>query len=64
MDNDPAIYRLRLSDRSIERVTSLKGVRRSFSDMGWWTGVTPDGSPMVLRDTSIEEIYALDFSGR
>jgi Tol biopolymer transport system component len=61
MDNDPAIYRLRLSDRSIERVTSLNGVRRSFSDMGWWMGITPDGSPMVLRDTSIEEVYAMGF---
>lgn len=62
IDNDPAIYRLRLSDRSIERITSLKDVRRSFGDMGWWMGLTPDGSPMVLRDTSIAEIYALDFS--
>lgn len=59
--DDPAIYRLRLSDRSIERVTGLKDVRRSFGDMGWWMGLTPDGSPMVLRDTSISEIYALDF---
>jgi hypothetical protein len=32
--------------------------------MGWWMGVTPDGSPMVLRDTSIEEIYALKLGVR
>jgi eukaryotic-like serine/threonine-protein kinase len=64
MDNDPAIYRLRLSDLSIERVAGMSAVRRSFSDMGWWMGIAPDGSPMVLRDTSIEEIYALDFSSR
>jgi Tol biopolymer transport system component len=59
--NDPAIYRLRLRDQAIERVASLKDVRRSFNSMGWWMGLTPDGSPMVLRDTSIEEIYVLDF---
>jgi Tol biopolymer transport system component len=64
IDNDTAIYRLRLSDRSIERVADLNDVRRSFGDMGWWMGITPDGSPMVLRDTSIEEIYALDFDSR
>lgn len=64
MDSDPAIYRLRMSDRKMKRVTSIKDVRRSFSDMGWWMGLTPDGSPMVLRDTSIEEIYALELSGR
>jgi Tol biopolymer transport system component len=62
IDNDPAIYRLRMSDRSIERVTGLKDVRRSFGDMGWWMGITPDGSPMVLRDTSIAEIYSLDLA--
>lgn len=64
MSNDPAIYRIRLSDRQIERVATYKNVRRSLNEMGWWMGIAPDGSPMVLRDTSIEEIYALDFSGR
>jgi eukaryotic-like serine/threonine-protein kinase len=61
-DNDPAIYRLRLSDRSIERIASLKDVRRSFNIMGWWMGLTPGGDPLVLRDTSIEEIYALNWA--
>jgi hypothetical protein len=31
------------------------------SDDIWpWTGLTPDDSPMFLRDTSTAEIYALD----
>ncbi|HZD48504.1 MAG TPA: hypothetical protein VE178_07145 [Silvibacterium sp.] len=64
MTNDPAIYRIRLRDRQVERVAGLKSLRRSLHEMGWWMGLTPDGSPMVLRDTSIEEIYALDFNGR
>jgi Tol biopolymer transport system component len=64
MTNDPAIYRIRLRDRQVERIVGLKSLRRSFGEMGWWMGLTPDGSPMVLRDTSIEEIYALDFSRR
>jgi len=63
MTDDPAIYRIRIRDHQIERVASLKSVRRAFSEMGWWMGLTPDGSPMVLRDASIEEIYALDFDG-
>jgi Tol biopolymer transport system component len=62
INNDPAIYRLRLSDRGVERIAALKDIRRSFNIMGWWMGLTPDGSPMVLRDTSIEEIYALDWN--
>jgi hypothetical protein len=27
---------------------------------GKWTGIAPDGSILGLRDTSTEEIYALD----
>jgi hypothetical protein len=61
MENDPAIFRVRISDRQIERLASLKNMRRAFNEMGWWMGIAPDGSPMVLRDTSIEEIYALDW---
>jgi len=61
VDNDPAIFRIRVSDRKLERVAGLKDIRRAQSVSGWWMGLTPDGSPMVLRDTSIEEIYALDF---
>ena len=64
VNNDPAVFRVRMRDRQIERVVSLKEVRRSQGVMGWWMGLTPDGSPMVLRDTSIEEIYALDFKAR
>jgi eukaryotic-like serine/threonine-protein kinase len=64
MTSDPAIYRIRLSDRQIQRVAGLKDMRRSLNEMGWWMGLTPEGDPMVLRDTSIEEIYAFDFTGR
>jgi hypothetical protein len=27
---------------------------------GQWTGLDPQDAPLLLRDTSIEEIYALD----
>lgn len=60
-NGDPAIFRIRMSDRHLERVASLQQIRRSPGVMGWWMGLTPDNSPMVLRDTSIQEIYALDW---
>jgi len=44
-----------------ERVADLKELRRSFNIMDWWMGLAPNGSPMVLRDTSIEEIDALEW---
>lgn len=60
-NNDPAIFRIRMSDHTIERVASLTNIRRSPGIMGWWMGLMPDNSPMVLRDTSIQELYALDW---
>jgi hypothetical protein len=29
--------------------------------MGPWTGLAPDGSPLIQRDASFNEIYALDW---
>ena len=34
MTDDPEIYRIRMRDRQIERVASLKGVRRAFNEIG------------------------------
>jgi Tol biopolymer transport system component/predicted Ser/Thr protein kinase len=58
---DPAFYRVRISDDKIEQVASLKGVRRALGVMGWWAGLAPDDSPLVLRDIGTQEIYALDW---
>jgi hypothetical protein len=32
----------------------------ALGPFAWWTGISPDGSILATRDTSIEEIYALD----
>jgi Tol biopolymer transport system component len=60
---DPAIYRLRVVDRKVEQVVNLKDFRRAvFSPNGaTWMGLTPDGSPLLMRDTGTQEVYALDF---
>jgi hypothetical protein len=63
-ETDPAIFRLRLSDHTLEKVVSLKNVPRAWGSLGWWMGLAPDDAPVVLRDTSIEEIYALDLERR
>jgi len=58
--NDAAIYRVRISDRKLEKVVSLKGVRLTIGEVGTWCGLGPDDSPLVLRDVGSQEIYALD----
>jgi len=39
---------------------ALKSIRRFWDTWGPWTGLAPDGSPLVIRDISNQEIYALD----
>ena len=58
---EPAVYRIRISDRKLELVTSLSRQRLGWSIAGKWTGLAGDDSPLVLRDTGSEEIYALDW---
>jgi Tol biopolymer transport system component/DNA-binding winged helix-turn-helix (wHTH) protein len=58
---EPAVYRVRISDRKLELVTSLSRQRLGWSIAGKWTGLAGDDSPLVLRDTGSEEIYALDW---
>ena len=60
LTDDPAFFRLRISDRKLERLFSLKGMRRYWGEFGPWTGLAPDDSPLLIRDTSSQEIYALD----
>ena len=58
---DPGFFRVRVADGQIERVVSLKNIRRFFPQFGEWSGLAPDGSPLVVRDISTQEIYGLDW---
>jgi Tol biopolymer transport system component len=57
--DDPALYRVRISDHKLERLVSLKGFQRSGSYN--WFGIAADDSPMVVRYAGTREIYALDW---
>jgi len=52
---------VRVADGQIGRVVSLKNIRRFFPQWGEWSGMASDGSPLVVRDISTQEIYALDW---
>ncbi|HXY50114.1 MAG TPA: hypothetical protein VEI01_11725 [Terriglobales bacterium] len=58
--SDPGFFRVEIPDGQIARVVSLKYIRRFFS-RGEWSGLAPDGSPLIVRDISTQEIYALDW---
>jgi Tol biopolymer transport system component len=59
--NEPALYRVRISDRKVEKLATLNPRVLTWATVGKWTGLAADDSPLVLRDTSVEEIYALDW---
>jgi Tol biopolymer transport system component/DNA-binding winged helix-turn-helix (wHTH) protein len=56
-----AMYSIRVKDHKIEKVADMSGIPTTGSWSGYWDAVAPDGSPLILRDTSLNEIYALDF---
>jgi Tol biopolymer transport system component len=58
---EPAIYRLHVADRKVESVASLKNLHRVAMPFVSWIGLTPDGFPLLMRDTGTQEVYALDF---
>jgi hypothetical protein len=58
---DPAFFRVRVRDRKVERIFGLEHVPRAVGTSGAWTGLAPDGSPLIQRDVSLDEIYALDW---
>ena len=58
--DDPAVLRLRISDRKVERVADLKGLSIT-GYYGIWLGLAPDDSPLLLRDAGSQDIYALDW---
>ena len=49
-----------VGEHTIERLASLKDIRLFNGTFGTWTGIAPDDSLLILRDTSTDEIYSLD----
>jgi Tol biopolymer transport system component len=59
---DAAFCRVRIHDPKIERIlVGLQNVPRAVGSFDAWTGLAPDGSPLIQRDASFDEIYALDW---
>ena len=61
LGKDAALLRVSLKTRKMEEVVSLRNVKYTGFEGGHWFGVTPDNSPLLLRDTGTQEIYALDW---
>ena len=61
--DDPGVYRIRPSGGEAERVVDLKGFR--FTGVWrFWLGLDPEDTPLLLRDTGTDDIFALTLEER
>ena len=56
--NESDVLRVRIADHKVEKVVSLMDVHLKF---GSGLSLTPDDSPLALRETAVKELYALDW---
>jgi hypothetical protein len=56
----PGFRRARVGETKSELVVPTKDLKIYRGLWGAWTGFAPDGSPILVRDISSEEIYALE----
>ncbi|HEX4485043.1 MAG TPA: hypothetical protein VH088_02180 [Terriglobales bacterium] len=65
VDDSCHILRFRLRDRGIEKMVDVSNIGRLPADSaGGWFGLAPDDSPLVARNISTQEIYALEMDWR
>jgi Tol biopolymer transport system component len=59
---EPVVSRIQISSHRLERVTTLKNVKRPVGGrQASWIGLAPDDSVLALKDISTYEIYELDW---
>ena len=58
---NPAILRIRISDRKVEQVADLKGFN-PIGLWGFWLGLDPEDNPLMLRDAGTQDVYSLDWN--
>ena len=62
-EDKPSVMRVHIGDKRIERVADLRNLRVT-GYWGTWLGLAPDDSPLLLRDTGSQDVYALDWHTR
>jgi Tol biopolymer transport system component len=55
--DDPAVYRMHANDGELEKVVDL--TNWPVPEQGGWMSLDPTGAPLLLRDISSNDIYAL-----
>lgn len=59
--NERTVWRFDLQSGETNAVAVIGNTPTAWSGVGMWVGIDPEGAPIVLKDTSIHHIYALDW---
>ena len=55
------LYRVEIATRRSEPLVNLRDIPRVNLPYGsLWSGLAPDGSPLIMRDVSSREVYSLE----
>ncbi len=61
---EPAILKVRIEDRHVDKVADIKSLRLGGRLAGLELSLDPDDVPILLKDTGSQEIYSLQPSSR
>jgi hypothetical protein len=53
------VKRIRVGESNPEVTVDLRKLQR-YRTVGFWTGTTPQGESLFVRDLSTDEIYSMD----
>jgi serine/threonine protein kinase/Tol biopolymer transport system component len=60
-DKGEELFRVEVATRRAESLVSLRDIPRVVVAYGaFWSGLTPGGSPLIMRDVSSREVYSLE----
>jgi hypothetical protein len=59
LDN-PAVLKIGIADHKLQQIGDLKNFPTTGS-LGPWVGIASDNSPLLLKDTGTQDVYALDW---
>ena len=59
-EDHPSVMRVHMTDHKVQTVVDLKHFRQA-GYYGVWLGMAPNDSPLLLRETGTQEMYALDW---
>ena len=61
MPENPAVVKIDIVSRKVETVIELKDLKMT-GFAGAWLGLAPDDSPLLLRDSGTQDVYALELA--